>query len=483
MERRLFSDLALSLFLNLLIKPLSILYIDAGVQKAVGNEAYGGYFVLFNITVILNIFLDLGINNYSVRYIAQRRSNFEVYAAQIFSLKLLLFLVYVLLVCGAGLLMRISPDAFEHLFFLILIQFIIQFIAFNRAMLTGQHRFREDAVISVTDRTVLIILVGSLILFFPENITIESFIIAQLISYSAALFLSFLLLKQKIKLSYFQFKKGIPITILKDTLPYALLILLMLLYNRIDSVLLQQLKVDGSFQAGIYAQAFRLLDALCMVGMIFAGMLYPVFSRMIHEKNQDLLRLVQSTAKILIGGSFVIAFVMVLNAEFLLSLIYGESLNKDAVFVFQCLMVSFACMSFNFLFGTLLTANGSLKTLITSSFLGVVISITMNLLFIPSFGVKSCAVVSILTQALVSALLYFGSLRTLKIGVLGSTKKHLWLTLGFLALFFALLFPLKASVFTFAVVGLVGLDFYLPFVQEEMTRNRGFLNQGVTLKD
>ena len=215
MERRLFSDLALSLFLNLLIKPLSILYIDAGVQKAVGNEAYGGYFVLFNITVILNIFLDLGINNYSVRYIAQRRSNFEVYAAQIFSLKLLLFLVYVLLVCGAGLLMRISPDAFEHLFFLILIQFIIQFIAFNRAMLTGQHRFREDAVISVTDRTVLIILVGSLILFFPENITIESFIIAQLISYSAALFLSFLLLKQKIKLSYFQFKKGIQITLLK----------------------------------------------------------------------------------------------------------------------------------------------------------------------------------------------------------------------------------------------------------------------------
>jgi len=138
---------------------------------------------------------------------------------------------------------------------------------------------------------------------------------------------------------------------------------------------------------------------------------------------------------------------------------------------------------YEFLFGTLLTANGSLKTLITSSFLGVVISITMNLLFIPSFGVKSCAVVSILTQALVSALLYFGSLRTLKIGVLGSTKKHLWLTLGFLALFFALLFPLKASVFTFAVVGLVGLDFYLPFVQEEMTRNRGFLNQGVTLKD
>ncbi|MFN5888467.1 MAG: oligosaccharide flippase family protein [Flavobacteriales bacterium] len=483
MERRLFSDLALSLFLNLLIKPLSILFIDAGVQKAVGNEAYGGYFVLFNITVILNIFLDLGINNYSVRYIAQKRSNLDAYVAQVFSLKLLLFLVYIVLVCSAGVLMRISPDAFKHLFILILIQFIIQFIAFNRALLNGQHRFREDAVISVTDRSILIFLVGALLFFSPENITIEAFIIAQLISYSAALFLSFFLLKQRIKLSHFQFKAGIPITILKDTLPFALLILLMLLYNRIDSVLLQQLKVDGSYQAGIYAQAFRLLDALYMVGMIFAGMLYPVFSRMLHEKNQGLIDLVQSTAKILIGGSFVIAFVMVLNAEFLLSLIYGESLNREAVFVFQCLMVSFACMSFNFLFGTLLTANGSLKTLIISSFFGVVITTTMNSIFIPIYGVKSCAVVSILTQALVSVLLYSSSVRTLKIGVLLSTKKHLWFTLSTLTLLFALLFQLKTSLFTFVIVFLVGLDFYLPFLFEEMTRNRGFLNHGISIKD
>jgi O-antigen/teichoic acid export membrane protein len=146
-------------------------------------------------------------------------------------------------------------------------------------------------------------------------------------------------------------------------------------------------------------------------------------------------------------------------------------------------MVSFACMSFNFLFGTLLTANGSLKTLIISSFFGVIITTTMNSIFIPIYGVKSCAVVSILTQALVSVLLYSSSVRTLKIGVLLSTKKHLWFTLSTLTLLFALLFQLKTSLFTFVIVFLVGLDFYLPFLFEEMTRNRGFLNHGISIKD
>lgn len=169
MERRLLSDLALSLFLNLLIKPLSILFIDAGVQKAVGNEAYGNYFVLLNITIILNIFLDFGINNFSVRYIAQKGKNIEGFVAQIFSLKLLLFILYAFLVCGVGILMNLSTQAFQHLCLLILIQFIIQFIAFNRAILNGQHRFREEAIVSVTDRTVLILFAGMFLLFFPEK--------------------------------------------------------------------------------------------------------------------------------------------------------------------------------------------------------------------------------------------------------------------------------------------------------------------------
>ncbi|NBP74833.1 MAG: polysaccharide biosynthesis protein, partial [Crocinitomicaceae bacterium] len=57
------------IFLNLLIKPLAIFGIDASVQNEVGFIQYGTYFSLLNLSLILNILLDLGLNNYTTKQI------------------------------------------------------------------------------------------------------------------------------------------------------------------------------------------------------------------------------------------------------------------------------------------------------------------------------------------------------------------------------------------------------------------------------
>jgi O-antigen/teichoic acid export membrane protein len=60
--------------------------------------------------------------------------------------------------------------------------------------------------------------------------------------------------------------------ILKKSYPYALLILLMMMYSKMDTLMIERLHVDGLKQVGIYAQAYRLLDASFMSGLdeIFA---------------------------------------------------------------------------------------------------------------------------------------------------------------------------------------------------------------------
>jgi len=83
MQKRFFSSLALSLSLNLLIKPISVLVIDAGVQRVLGNEVYGQYFVLLTLTLVFNIFLDLGINNFTTRYIAQDETQLNQHVSRL----------------------------------------------------------------------------------------------------------------------------------------------------------------------------------------------------------------------------------------------------------------------------------------------------------------------------------------------------------------------------------------------------------------
>jgi O-antigen/teichoic acid export membrane protein len=415
MQKRFFSSLALSLFLNLLIKPFSVLVIDVGVQRVLGNEIYGQYFVLLSLTLVFNIFLDLGINNFTTRFIAQDESHLNQHVSRVLYLRGLLFLLYTVLVFVSAWLIHLATEQYTLLILLVLNQFLIQSVAFIRSLFSGLHLFKTDTLISVLDRALLIIIMGSALLFSVSSITIYNFVLAQSICYLITFSLALWLIRKQLKSILPVFDLSYIMDILKRSAPYALLVLLMMLYNRSDVVILKQIASDGNYQAGIYAQGYRLLDAFYMLGMIFAGLLFPVFSRMIHQQSKDLMALVQVTGKLLIGGAIGILFVVNYNGSYILHLIYGDKVDNESITVFSYLMLAFAAMSFNFIFGTLLTAGGFLKSLNFSALLGVIISVFSNMYLIPTMGALGCAISAFITQVFVSLVLVIISARSLQV--------------------------------------------------------------------
>src|ERR1019366_9241981 len=83
----------------------------------------------------------------------------------------------------------------------------------------------------------------------------------------------------------FKLSRAFAMMILKKSLPFAILMMLMACYNRLDTVMLERMLPDGAKQVGIYAHGFRLLDAANMIGFLFAGLLLPIFSRMLKYKE------------------------------------------------------------------------------------------------------------------------------------------------------------------------------------------------------
>ncbi len=61
MQRTFFSNLVLLLVLNLLIKPIWILGVEVGVQRILGPEVYGNYFVLLNFSFLFMVLMDFGL--------------------------------------------------------------------------------------------------------------------------------------------------------------------------------------------------------------------------------------------------------------------------------------------------------------------------------------------------------------------------------------------------------------------------------------
>ena len=400
MQRTFITNLALLLFLNLLIKPFWILGIDRTVQNVVGAGDYGLYYALFNFSYMLNIVLDVGITNFNNRNIAQHSQLVQKHFSSVATLKGGLGLVYLVVTVALGLVIGYEGEALKFLALLCVNQFLLSFVLYLRSNLAGLHLFRHDSVLSVLDRSVMI---GLCALLLWGNLTdrqfnIQWFILAQTVSYVVAVITGMAMVIANSGRFRPRFDWAFSIMILKKSLPFAVLVLFMTIYYRIDAVMLERLLPDGKEQAGIYAQAFRLLDATQMLGYLFSVLLLPMFARMIKNK-ESVEALAGLSSRLLLTGALGLAVVCGFYRMELMDLLYVAHIAQSGP-ILGILMAAFVPVATTYVFGTLLTANGNLKALNLMAAGGVVLNVVLNALLIPSLEAYGAAVASLITQVL-----------------------------------------------------------------------------------
>ncbi|MEO8590734.1 MAG: polysaccharide biosynthesis C-terminal domain-containing protein [Flavobacteriales bacterium] len=400
MQRTFLTNLALLLVLNLLVKPFYILGIDAGVQDAVGAEVYGGYAALISLSFLLNIVLDLGITNFNTRHVAQHRHLMGKYLSGVVGVRLVLVVLYALVTAGTGVVLGFRGAQLGMLGWLVLNQALVATILYLRSNIAGAQRFRQDSLLSVLDRVLLIGLVGWMLWgrASGEPFRMEWFVWAQTAAYgtTALVALVFVLrLSGRVRVGW---DPAFSWVVVKQSFPYALLILLMTFYYRIDTLMLERMLPDGAIQAGIYAQGFRFFEALNMLGYLFAGLLLPMFSRMLKHK-EEVAPLASLAFRLVLAGTLAAALFGSLHSRGIMDLRYREHTAMSAP-VFAVLIWCFVAVCTTYVFGTLLTAGGRLKWLNWMAAGGAAMNIVLNLILIPRFQAEGAAWASLVTQGL-----------------------------------------------------------------------------------
>lgn len=415
MQRSFLSNLFLIILLNLLVKPFFILGIDAEVQNRVGEAVYGNYFALLNFSFLLNILLDLGISNYNTKNIAQHPQLIAKHFSKILWLRFSLFLLYAAFTLITGLFIGYSGQEFYILFILMINQFLVAVIQFCRSNFGGLHLFRSDAIVSVMDRLLLIIFCSALLWtnLFGQDFEIIWFVYAQTLAYGLTAVFALVMLRKDSGAIKLSFKKDFSFVLLKNSFPYALLIFLMMMYNRMDSVMLERMLPDGDIQAGIYAQGFRYLDAVNMFALLFAGMLLPIFARLL-KIGSDVNFHLQLAMRLLLGMSIIAALSAFLFQKELLEMRY-ENVSEISAKSFGYLILSFIPVSITYIFGTLLTANGNLRQLNWMAAGGLVLNLILNFMLIPLYKVEGAAVATLVTQSITALIQIVLAYRILKL--------------------------------------------------------------------
>lgn len=415
------------LSLNLLIKSFWILGIDRSVQNALPSGEYGVYYALLNFSYLFNIILDFGINNFNNKTIAQNTFLLKKYFARILPLKLILAGVYIVAVFVVALIGGYKSRAFNMLMWLCLFQILTYFLTYFRSNISGLLLFKTDSILSILDKSLTIIFCSILLWtsFLKEDFKVEYFVYVQVLSIFISCVVALAICLTKTGFIKLVWNKAFMLAILKYGFPFALLSLLMSFYNRIDSVFLERLLDDNGFAAGVYASGFRLVDSANMVSYLFSVILLPFFAKLIKdskllptdfvgEKNKNIKDIIKISFHLLLVLSMGFVLVSFLYSNELMTLLYNKNIEESAE-VYRILCFCFIPVSTTYIFGTLLTANGSMKKLNIVAACGMVMNIVLNIILVPKYQQNGSAVSSLVSQVVTAILQVWIAIRIFNI--------------------------------------------------------------------
>lgn len=417
MQQRFFRNLAFLLTLNLLIKPFWILGIDRSVQNAVGEQAYGLYLSVYSFSFLFFILLDLGITNYNNRNIAQNNHLLAKHFAGIATVKFLLGLLYSGVTFVVAWLIGYRGAQLHLLAWVGFNQILLSLILYLRSNISGLLLFKADSLFSVLDRLIMIVLCSLLLWsgWMPGPFQILWYVYAQTLAYVITFVLALVYVMRHAGRLRLSFQVSFMLTILRRSLPYALLVLLMSFYNRLEPVLIERLlPAEEAFsQTGIYGKAFRLLDAGNNISLLFSVLLLPMFASML-KRREPVSQLVRMAFSIITAMSVIVAGLALAYSEELMELMYGPLPEftpqlfvrhvDESSLILRILMGSFISVSITYIFGTLLTANGNLRMLNIIAGAGVAVNLILNFVLIPRYQAVGAAWASFGVQAFTAAI-------------------------------------------------------------------------------
>lgn len=393
-------NILLVLLLNAIIKPLYLLGIDRGVQNVIPPEEYGVYFTLFNLSFIYQIIADVGLQAWLTRTCAQHHSEARMLYPYFLSLKAVLSLLYLILTSLTAFILGFGSEYPLFLALILLLQLSNSFLLFLRAAISGIGLYRMDSYLSVTDRGLSILLMG-LFLVIPalqSSITIILFTSVQLLTILLATGIAVKILRRH----DFSFQLKFDLTRLKSLLhegiPYATLVLLMSASSRMDTILIPFFSTGKFNGVAIYASSFRIVEAVNIIGYLFAGLLLPLFTKSIQQLEMT-SKLADMAIRFLWTLMIPLAFGFSVYAAGIIPLLYKNATN-EMINTFSIGILTIIPISGNYIYGTLLTASGSLWPM-NRIFVWILgINMVLILLLLPFMSVPGVALASLITQSM-----------------------------------------------------------------------------------
>ena len=197
------------------------------------------------------------------------------------------------------------------------------------------------------------------------------------------------------KLAKWKFDKKSAYFLMKESFPLMLTSAAVIVYQRIDQVMIGQM-VDKT-AVGFFSVATRFVEVLIYIPMTLAQTISPILVRARERSELEYAKKCQQFMNLSLWLSLSSAIVTSVIANWIVCITFGNE-YVPAVIVLQIMAFKVASVALSNTAGTMLVCEGLQKYAIFRDTFGCIVCIVLNYLLLPHYGIIAAAYVAIISN-------------------------------------------------------------------------------------
>ena len=363
------------------------------IARYLGPADFGKYSFAFAFIYFFSFIPDLGIHQILVREAAKDPKIMDKLIGNATIVKSFLSVLAFLLCCLA-ISITDYPSSTKSAVYIAALGLFATSISGFGIVYEVKLRMDYSILFSVTNRLFFLVSVLYLARHSPDlNLFVGVAVAADFIHNILATIFSKRFVTPKFEIEYDLVKK-----ILLEALPIAVSTVFIMIYFRVDMVMLSFLTNDTD--VGFYSAAYRLTEALNFIPSVLMVSIYPIMSRYFYEENKAFDYIYTKSFKILFASGLLIATIVTFLSEEIILGIYGPE-YYGSVIALQVLIWATSIMFVNHLLSSTYIASGNQIIMAKISAIAAVLNIGLNLLLIPSYSYTGASIATFFTELIV----------------------------------------------------------------------------------
>ncbi|MCF7795559.1 flippase [Patescibacteria group bacterium] len=366
------------------------------ITRYLGQEGFGKYTTIITFTQIFTIFLDLGLSNVTLKMISHENDeNTENIISKIFTLRFFLnFLIFL-----APVIVFLFPYSNDIKQGVLISSFAFFFTNLIQVLVVLLQKKLNTVSYVVGEIFSKLIFLLSVIYVVTNSLELKHILIFSILS-NFVYFINVFIGSRK----YSKIKLKIDLKFWKKALimcwPFALSIILNLIYFRGDTFILSLLKPQAD--VGIYGAAYKVLEIYDMFPILFINLVLPILDRSYKQRDfERFKRIIQKIFDFFLMISIPLVFGGILLSKDVIILVAGEDFIK-AGSVLQILILAMSIITFGALFCSLVIAINKQKKMTIGYITAATVSIIGYLILIPRYSYFGAAITTVIVELIVT---------------------------------------------------------------------------------